>query len=58
MPLIAGKFVPEVAINAVIDKTLFNASSFVNRTGIDSVSINVTYSFDTTSISPLLSLNQ
>jgi len=31
--LIAGESVPEIAINAVIDEILFNASSLANRTG-------------------------
>lgn len=46
--------VPEVAINVEIDETLFNASSFANRTAIDGAGINVTYSFDNTSNNPLL----
>ncbi len=46
--------VPEIAINTVIDETLFNASSFANRTAIDGAGINVTYSFDNTSNNLLL----
>ncbi len=46
--------VPEIAVNAVIDDSLFASTSFANRTAIDGAAIDVFFTFDNVNNAPIL----
>jgi len=46
--------VPEIVFNSVIDDSLFVASTFANRTGLDGNAITTSYSFDNSSNNSIL----